>query len=428
MKKLFLLLLPFTAFGQSSLTYVPLGGSGGTNIYISNTYITTNYYSGITNGQNGVALSGVELTNAVLKGDIQFYQDGTNIFLTANWDNPGYVQTFGQWEMEKVVATNFVGNGSGLTNLLLVSTNIANGSALGPSTLDFWSGTNAYHVQAAINGEGDFIVKSFAENGFGAKADGSVYLQNQNGSITLNADGSATQINGGFTSDSFTGLNFIGNGSGLTNLNAANVTGIFASITNSGDLGVAGDYLAPAASSDIRVGGNIVVNTNNVTLTAGGVAAGTNGSAYWQLNGSGQIRSSGNAAFQNGVTLGQRQAADGFTGGDLYFSGAGGTSLSAFDGVAVVTPLTVRSNAVIAVSNLIAQAQIRSAGNAFFTNTITASNVVATAGFVIASNDVANWPSAPPSPGASLILSSNGFPFLLLSTGSAWTQTNKLGW
>ena len=60
--------------------------------------------------------------------------------------------------------------------------------------------------------------------------------------------------------------------------------------------------------------------------------------------------------------------------------------------------------------------------------TVTAATVVATSGFVIDSNAVANWPASPPKPGASMILSSNGFPFMLLSTGSAWSATNKFGW
>lgn len=61
-------------------------------------------------------------------------------------------------------------------------------------------------------------------------------------------------------------------------------------------------------------------------------------------------------------------------------------------------------------------------------------SVLASNGTWIVTNAIANWPTAPVYPGAAWTGSSNGYPYILLSTnggggGSAtWTATNKLGW
>ncbi len=53
---------------------------------------------------------------------------------------------------------------------------------------------------------------------------------------------------------------------------------------------------------------------------------------------------------------------------------------------------------------------------------------------IIYTNALADWPKVPPAPGASGVVSSNGLPYMLLSTNgtgggsTTWTFTNRLGW
>ncbi len=63
------------------------------------------------------------------------------------------------------------------------------------------------------------------------------------------------------------------------------------------------------------------------------------------------------------------------------------------------------------------------------TNPVVAFNIP----FTFSTNAQATWPKVPPAGGGFAIVSSNGYPYMLLSTNlgvgsNVWTGTNKLGW
>lgn len=106
---------------------------------------------------------------------------------------------------------------------------------------------------------------------------------------------------------------------------------------------------------------------------------------------------------------------------DLLNDGAMGSNIFKLNALAFSNFVpTALSNSVAGLSN-----SVVTTSNSFvrFTNFLY-TNII-----TIVSNTTASWPAAPTRPGDAVIVSSNGYPYILLSTNSAtWNFTNRLGW
>jgi hypothetical protein len=150
--------------------------------------------------------------------------------------------------------------------------------------------------------------------------------------------------------------------------------------------------------------------------------------AQLQVGGNIVITNTANQFYGNGGGLSNITASATNSLGFLTFATNAG-AVSAFDlPVVSATAGTVESYSFqIAGTN--AMSIIANSDGTTATNPI----VAFIAPVVIYTNSLSSWPKAPATVGASAIVSSNGFPFILLSTNGAagsatWTGTNKLGW
>jgi len=101
-------------------------------------------------------------------------------------------------------------------------------------------------------------------------------------------------------------------------------------------------------------------------------------------------------------------------------------------GASVGTTMSVAMN--LNVSNLVVLSAKANHAGVLTNHTTTVNSVFTVAnGLTLLTNALTSWPPIPPFPGACLVVLSNSYPYMLLSTNgatgsAAWTGTNKIGW
>ena len=168
--------------------------------------------AGVTNAwqsyANGV-ISGKSQTNVTLYGDTYLSSLSGATVLSITGDSPGVVTGKGTWNLETVTATNFTGDGSGLTSLNA-------GNLTG--TISITNGTRVFLHDSTHTLITNSATLTAAEWTAGQ------HKEWYNGSITVLTD----KTNGTIAAKS----GFIGSGANLTNLFATNITGRAISATN----------------------------------------------------------------------------------------------------------------------------------------------------------------------------------------------------
>lgn len=135
------------------------------------------------------------------------------------------------------------------------------------------------------------------------------------------------------------------------------------------------------------------------------------------------VAGSGAATYVTSATLTNKTYASNLVGSvavtttntltSLTVQGAEGTDAI----VAAVRHATGASNDVL---------QVQNTSNGFLFG-VTTNGVARGGGFVVRSNAMANWPTAPRYHGEAIFVNSNGFVYLLTSgVGLTWTATNKI--
>jgi len=295
-----------------------------TNVQYRFTFDGTSYYwiddFGSTTGVNGtfnaITNGTSNVTAGTLNGDITVGVGGTPNVIVVNSSGAtinGNLTVTGNATLSGNILGDRIQNGTTLIDIQTQNGN-ANITIGGVSNIAVFATTGAY-VAGVISATGNISGNLFIGNGAGLTNINAANItgayNNTNVSSFLAAFGSNTiSTSGTINSGNITGNYIIGNGSALTLLTGANVSG---NVANANSAGIA--YTAYAVSG-ANVSGQVANALIAGTVTTNAQPNITSVGTLTSLN-SGTISSSGNVTATNILTAGLISATGNITGGSL---------------------------------------------------------------------------------------------------------------
>jgi hypothetical protein len=419
--------VPTTPYGNANVVSLLAAGSDGANTVgnISATgNITANYYSGNGSLLTGVVATGVgtltslsvtgntQSGNLLTAGVVSATGNVTGAFLLGNGSQlTGIVSSYGNANVvanlaalgSNPVSTTgnisggyFLGNGSQLTGLPATYSNanvVGLMAAFGSNTISTTGNITSGNINTpdriSATGNistGGFFIGTFLGNIVGnliVPGANTQVLYNNNGNadassgLTFNSASNLLTVGGAISSaGNITGVNILGNGSGLTSITGANVTGTVANAT----------FATSAGTATTAVTANTVTDPAQANITSVGVLTSLSSSGNItgaNINGNGSGLSSITGANVTGTVA------------NATFATSAGTATTATTAGTVTTAAQANITSVgtltsLSVSGTTQSGNLFTAGAVSATGNITGGNLTITTDAVIQGNLTVN--------------------------------------